>query len=237
MLKTIWLSIAFLFFFTGCAVTSTKMVNDKGQVANCGSWGFGVIGAPAALISTENCIEQYKAAGYHEIGEPQPQTSIQQPQAGNADVLAVQQNNPVTLISNDGKVKITLPSGWLQAAAPIPAHQLHAKNAVIDAGLLINYIDNADVKDLETFAKSQNTKLINNLSDGSASEVKKIKVNGNDAFQTEIVGTAKNSLRIKYLITNIDSGKLVVTLMTWTLESKYDVNRAYFEGLPKKLEI
>ena len=123
------LCFALLAFLGGCASTSTQMVNEDGQVINCGAWGFGIIGAPVALISTQECIKKYRAAGYHEAG------SLQSP--GNTQAFAQLPGTGITLTAKDGAFKIDLPAGWVQATPPSQAYQFYAKNPTLDAGLLV----------------------------------------------------------------------------------------------------
>ena len=221
----------------GCASTSTQMVNDKGQVGNCGAWGFGIIGAPAALISTQNCIEKYQAAGFREAGSPQPagagSPSAQTP-SNNAQVLPT---TPTTMLSKDGSFKITLPAGWIQAPPPFPSQQLFAKNSLIDAGLLMTSVNSADVQDWQAYAESQRVKMIGNLSQSTSSEIRKIKVNGFDALQADIGGTLKSGVKIHYLGTFIKTDKQFIQLLTWCFESRFSANRAEFESLPAGLQM
>ena len=221
----------------GCASTSTQMVNDKGQVGKCEAWGFGIIGAPAALISTQNCIEKYQAAGFREAGSPQPagagSPSAQIP-VNNAQALPT---TPTTMLSKDGSFKITLPAGWIQAPPPSPSQQLFAKNSLIDAGLLMTSVNSDDVQDWQTYAESQRVKMVGNLSQSTSSEIRKIKVNGFDALQADIGGTLKSGVKIHYLGTFIKTDKQLIQLLTWCFESRFAANRNEFESLPAGLQM
>src|ERR1039458_5631715 len=96
--KSSCMILPIFFFVAECASTSTQTVNDNGQVANCGAWEFGIIGAPAALISTQNCISKYQASGFHEAGLPQVATGTQTAERTGNSLPA----GPITITSKDG---------------------------------------------------------------------------------------------------------------------------------------
>jgi hypothetical protein len=59
-----WILILF-FFSYGCAAPKQVMIHPTTkQQINCSSWGFGVIGAPAALVTYSQCKDKYTALGY-----------------------------------------------------------------------------------------------------------------------------------------------------------------------------
>jgi hypothetical protein len=58
---------------TGCVSEKTALTNPQGQQLHCDHWGFGVIGAPAAMAMHSDCMKKAHAAGYSET--PVPQTN------------------------------------------------------------------------------------------------------------------------------------------------------------------
>ncbi len=223
------LAIVVVVVIGGCVATSSQMVNDKGQSVNCGAWGLGIIGAPAALISTQNCISKYEAAGFREAGSPPVQSPSNSPQSPIA--------TPTTMSSRDGSFKITLPAGWIQSPPSSPSQQLFAKNPSIDSGLVMTSVKTSDVQDWEAYAESFRAKMLATLTQSSSSDVRKVKVNGFDALQADISGTEKNGLRLHYLGTFIKTDKQLISLLTWCVESQFSTNRANFEALPSGLQL
>lgn len=67
MLRVIVVSAALLAMLGGCAVTDAKMANNKGQTAQCSTFGMGVIGTLVAVSMYQNCVEEHKKQGYHEV--------------------------------------------------------------------------------------------------------------------------------------------------------------------------
>lgn len=237
MKRPIFSILLFLFFATGCASTSTQMINDKGQVANCGAWGFGIIGAPAALISTQNCIAKYQVAGFRESGSSQLGATGSPTAQVSASSVQAATTTPTTMSGKDDSFKITLPAGWIQAPPPSASQQLFARNLVIDAGLLVSSISTADVQDWQVYAESLRVKLVGNLTQSTSSETQKIKVNGLDALQSDTSGTLKNGVKIHYLGTIIKSDKKIVYLLALCFESKFSANRSELESLAFGLQL
>lgn len=224
-----YIAVVLLSCITGCASTSTQMVNDDGQVINCGAWGFGIIGAPAALISTHECIKKYQAAGYHEVGAPQS--------SAGSPLSAAALSRPSTMASKDGAFKLTLPAGWVQSTPPTQAHQLYAKNATLDAGLLVSSVDLVNIQDWKKYSESLVSKLASSLTESYTSEPAYVLVNGFDSYRAEISGATKTGVKVHYLATVVKADKQLIYFLSWCLKSKFAVNKAALEKLPSGLQI
>ena len=230
MRRNACLFLAAMSALAGCASTSTLMINDQGQFADCGTWGAGVIGVAAALLRNQNCVDAYRTAGYLETGLP---AVIGPQQSTVRDAAAA----PITLPSADGLFKMTLPAGWLQVAPPSAAYQLYAKNPVIDSGLLVSAVESKDIRDWEAHTQSLRAKLAASLSEGASSEVARIKVNGFDALRAEISGELKHGVKFHYLGTAINAGQKLIWLVAWCDESRFAANRSELEGLAAGLQL
>lgn len=225
-----------LMLVVGCASTSTQMVNDKGQVANCGASGWGWIGAPMALAMSQDCIAKYQAAGYHEVGMPAPAANTKSPM-GTSILPPAASTTPTTVTGKDGYFKITLPAGWMQTLPPNASYQLAARNPTADTYLVISSVKTMDIADWQVFAETLKAKLIGNLTQSTSSDTARIKVNGFDALRADIGGTLKNGAKVRYLGTIIKTDQYLIYLLSWSLESKFNVNRSEFEALPSALQI
>lgn len=51
----------------GCVSEKTALTNAQGQQTRCDHWGFGIIGAPAAMAMHSDCMKKAHAAGYSEL--------------------------------------------------------------------------------------------------------------------------------------------------------------------------
>ena len=222
------IALALCYCFAGCVSTSTQMTNSDGQVVNCGAWGFGIIGAPAALISTSECVKKYQAAGYHELGSPQAASA--KPSSPGAST------SPVTLLAKDGTFKLILPAGWIQSPPPSPAHQIYGKNSTLDAGLLVSAVDLADIQDWKKYSESLSGKVASNLTQGVATELVPTIVNGFEGYNAEISGASKTGIKLHYLSTVVKTEKRLMYFLSWSLESRFAGNKKAFEQIPSGLE-
>lgn len=217
---------------SGCASTSTQMVNDDGQTVNCGASGFGLIGAPAALAIAQSCIDKQKAAGFREAGTASTAHS-------GAGVPPLVSSTPSIISSKDGSFKLALPAGWISAPPPASAvsAQIFAKQSTIDAAMMVSVVNSADVPDLQVYAEGQRTRILNAMTQSAASDLQKIKVNGFDAIRGDIGGVLKNGLKFHYLITSVKTDKKILHVIVWCVESKFSANRSEFEQLSSGLQI
>jgi len=51
----------------GCVSEKATLTNAAGQQTHCDQWGFGWIGAPAAMVMHHDCMKKAHAAGYSEM--------------------------------------------------------------------------------------------------------------------------------------------------------------------------
>jgi hypothetical protein len=225
-----YLFLAAISLLAGCASTSTLMVNDEGQFADCGTRGAGVIGAAAALLRTRDCISEYRTAGYRETGAP----AIIGPQSATMQDAAAA---PITFQSTDGLFKMTLPADWIQIAPPSAAYQLFAKNSIIESGLLVRSIESKEFRDWESYTQSLRAKLTDSLKQGTSSGVERIKVNGFDALRADISGELKHGAKLHYLGTAIKTGQKLIWLVAWCDESRFAANRSELEQLAAGLQL
>jgi len=56
-----------MLLLVGCATPSMMLVNDKGQVIRCASYGYGYVGAPMAAAIYDQCVRDYQKVGYVEL--------------------------------------------------------------------------------------------------------------------------------------------------------------------------
>ena len=226
-----WLSLAAIPALAGCASTSTLMINQEGQFADCGTWGVGIFGAAAALIRTQECANAYQSAGYSATGAP-PIIGARAVAAGDTPPAS-----PATVASHDGLFKITLPAGWTPLAAPAAQYQLYARNAEIESAVLISSLESRDEQDWEAHAQSLRAKLIDSLSQGIASEVEKIKVGAADALRVEISGALRNGVTLRYLGTAVHAGRKLIWVVAWCADARFSVNRSALENLALGLQL
>ena len=95
-MRIITLSLPLL--LCGCISSTDVLVNSEGERVKCSAAGYGIVGAPAALIIKNKCMNDYKAMGYSTGGATSASTTASQTLApflleGYANPLTVPSKN------------------------------------------------------------------------------------------------------------------------------------------------
>ncbi len=197
----------------------------KQEAASVGATGVIIIQSRQVRVSQNATERQIRAAAIRTI-----------PTVQNYSTPQALSTSPTTVSGKDSFFRITLPSGWTQIALPNPSLQLAARKPAADAYLTISSVNSVDIQDWQVFAESLRTKLVNNLSQSTSSEVQKIRVSGFDALRVDIGGVLKNGTKVHFLGTLIKTDKNLVWLLSWTPASKFAANRAEFEQLANAMQ-
>lgn len=83
--------IALIFILSGCASYTKMMVAPDGQMQRCAATGFGLIGMVGASNTTDDCVKNFKSAGYLEIEKAGVVGFMV---SDSMDILKVQDNSP-----------------------------------------------------------------------------------------------------------------------------------------------
>ncbi|MGB6448473.1 MAG: hypothetical protein WBF47_25565 [Xanthobacteraceae bacterium] len=75
MLRGVVVSAALLSMLSGCAAPTAQLTNNKGQVAKCSSFGFGVLGTLFAVSTHRTCVDQDQKQGFHQMPATAPAAS------------------------------------------------------------------------------------------------------------------------------------------------------------------
>jgi hypothetical protein len=207
-------SIAGLLALTlaACAAPTTILQNNQGQIVTCSAAGIGVLGTVTALVAHGNCVDTYKAAGFHEPG---------------AAVVAAQPSGPSTAISKDGSIQLLLPAGWTQLEPPAtptqqpsPAFLIYARNPVLEGYLVVSSDDKRDIGDLSAYGIAVGNRLVSSLTDTQVSQIQTFTLNDHRAMRFDASGVI-NGVRLHYLSTIVETPTKMLKLTAWTLESKF----------------
>lgn len=148
-----------------------------------------------------------------------------------------EQSPPITLAAaNNSTIRVTLGPDWKQtppseSLGKQSSFRMRATNAKIDAGLLVVATDSADVGDHVKWAQSHTARIAGAISNASSTEPREVKVGGRAVLQTEVAGTEKSGMRVRYLNSYMRGEREFVTVTLWTSESRYLVNRSEFEAV------
>ena len=201
--------ITYLFLvvmLSGCASVSTPMKSADGKVINCGASGFGLIGAPAAVIMKENCVSEAREKGFVPLDE-------------TPSVMPVSNASPYT-----GKVTLSLPDGW--ARKPPPANVanviVYATNATLDAYVMVNYDPKKDITDVAQYAETRKASQLSRLGEPSSTEMIRTEIQGHKAYSTEIEGVLRASnVRNHFITTVIDGTDEIIRFGVWTTAANF----------------
>ncbi len=144
--------------------------------------------------------------------------------------------------SEDGTIHASLPEGWVKSDSNKKKNRLQVKDPENDYFLLFLADSKADIDtNLKDYAKGRLDHILGTLKDGSATDAKSTKVGEDNAIQYEITGTLKETgLRLKYLLTIVETKKSYYQCMGWCIASKFAMAKPELEkvtqGLTEKAE-
>lgn len=135
---------------------------------------------------------------------------------------------PKVLTSPDGKFQLTVPVGWqvrpeLHERAGIKAANLLQETYVIL--ITENKSDFSDDMTLDSFTELTQGAMIKRVTNGSASLPSPVTINDNEGRQYTLDGVV-NGVKISYLVTAVETAANYHQIITWTLRSRMDQNRA-----------
>jgi hypothetical protein len=90
--------LALLLLLCGCVSSTDVLVNSEGEQVKCSAMGYGWVGAPAALIMKNKCMNDYKEMGYSTSGATSVSTTASQ---SLEPFLLEGYANPLTVPSDD----------------------------------------------------------------------------------------------------------------------------------------
>ena len=145
-----------------------------------------------------------------------------------------------TFTSTDGVIELTAPENWeeiedLNSAANIQIGDLTLEQYTIT--ITENAADFADSFGLREYYDAIIPPMQQNITNAEVSDIKEIKIGGNDAIQFHLSGEV-NSIKVTYLITVIKSEDYFHQIISWTLQSMYsdyeDLYKSIADSLTEK---
>ena len=150
-------------------------------------------------------------------------------------LLAVAATRGARRESKDGRVAITLPEGWEDAAElPNKVAQIKAKNIAISAFAVVLSEPRDDFVDmtLERYAQIVLDEGKERLRDRHVSEPKKLTVNGYPALQYDITAST-DTVKLVFVRTIIESPTRYNEVVTWTTPSHVAKAKPQMEAILK----
>jgi hypothetical protein len=136
--------------------------------------------------------------------------------------------NPTVLKSPDGKFQLTVPAGWSNEPSLNDKAEIKAANKLKEMYAMVLTESKSDLgKDmtLDKFTELTRSAMMEKAKVAEAAAPESVKINGNDGRQYELQGTVQN-VKIAYLVATVETPDHFHQVITWTLPTKLDDNRA-----------
>ena len=140
---------------------------------------------------------------------------------------------PTTIEALGLPLSITVPSGWEEAEGLHDNAQIQAKSGNPEGYILIIAEDKSDFTDsmtLRDYYDIIKSNFSNSLTDLELGSDKPHKINGFDAIQIQIKGTASN-VKLIYLVSCVETDEYFAQIITWTINSKFEEIKPEFESI------
>jgi hypothetical protein len=136
--------------------------------------------------------------------------------------------SPSVVRSTDGKFQITVPAGWLPDALKTEKTDMKAANTLQEMYVMVINEAKTDFTDditLDRYTSIVQDAMNEKLTDPQSAPPIETTIGGNPARQYEMRGAMSN-IKIAYLVTTIETADHYHQVITWTLKSRFEENRA-----------
>ncbi len=144
---------------------------------------------------------------------------------------------PKVLTSKDGGSQITIPASWKEETTLNMEAVLQASDAVNEMYVVVLENSKQDFEDMrvEKYSELTRATLMERITSPQMGTPSSLIINGYPAIQCEIRGTVQN-VRIAYLHVAAESPNHFYQILTWTLPSRFDKNRAQLEEVTRSFK-
>jgi hypothetical protein len=136
--------------------------------------------------------------------------------------------SPTVLKSPDGKFQLTVPAGWRENPSLNEKADIKAGNPIQEMYVVVITESKSDFTDDMTLSEYTNIvrdSMTSNLTSPNSSPPSAVTINGRSGLQYELQGAVKN-VKLTYLVTTVETTDHYHQVITWTLQSHMDRNRA-----------
>jgi hypothetical protein len=145
-----------------------------------------------------------------------------------------------TVISEDGRLRMKVPSSWVESDRLLEGADLQAEHEFEDLYVVVvrqSTIDFAPSVDLRRFARIAREGIMDSLEDGRLTRGPvDITVGGRPAVQAELEGTL-DGVRIVYVHTSIQAPDGFVEVIAWTVPSLIEETRGLLQEITESVTI
>ncbi|HEY8188370.1 MAG TPA: hypothetical protein VIF64_20035 [Pyrinomonadaceae bacterium] len=135
---------------------------------------------------------------------------------------------PTVLKSPDGKFQLTVPAGWRENPTLNEKADIKAGNPIQEMYVIVITEPKTDFTGdmtLEEYSNIVRDSMTSNLTSPDSTQPVPVTINGRPGLRYELQGAIRN-VKLTYLVTNIETDAHYHQVITWTLQSHMDRNRA-----------
>ena len=127
------------------------------------------------------------------------------------------------IASDDGKMSAIVPGTWIKLPGLNKQASLQVGNKSKEVYLIVITDTKTDVPDLTLEKHHQNTRdrMLQKMTNASATEPVSLTIDGHPALQDELSGTEKGT-NVVFLHTTVDDGDHLQQILAWTLKSRWE---------------
>ena len=141
--------------------------------------------------------------------------------------------NPTVLKSKDGKFQLTVPPGCRENASLNDQAEIRAANLIDEVYVIVltdAKTDFTDEMSLDGFTTMTRETLSSNLKEAQATNPAPVTINGNSGRAYEVDGVVDN-VKLTYHIATVETPNHYHQVITWTLQSRKNQNRATLQKI------
>lgn len=140
--------------------------------------------------------------------------------------LADDADSNTTLKSDDGKVQLIMPPGWVAQKSSNPAAALEGRNDDSDAFVMVVVTDRSDpYETLDDYAKGRRDEVLSHLVNARYTGPDQLQIAGFKAQQYELHGTSPVSkVDFGYFLTIVRMRRHYLEIISWSTERHFSEN-------------
>jgi len=126
------------------------------------------------------------------------------------------------IVSDDGKIKVTVPGTWTKLPELNKQASLQVGNKSKEVYLIVITDTKTDLDNLTLEKHHQQTcdRMLQKMKNASATQPVSLTIDGHPALQDELTGTEKGT-NVVFLHTTVDDGDHFQQILAWTLKSRW----------------
>lgn len=141
--------------------------------------------------------------------------------------------NPTVLKSRDGKFQLTVPAGCRENAKLNDEAEIRAANLVDEVYVIVlteAKTDFSDDMNLDEFTRITRDSLSSKLKETVATQPVPVTISGNSGRAYEVDGVV-DRVKLTYRVATVETPDHYHQVITWTLQSRKDENRATLQQI------